>query len=186
MSPRTALPFPRGGTAGDFGNEVTLSDTTFSHLEGRIYEVPDTKHGTGQNILLRAVKNDTGSAIVVARKFMGFSTTSDYDFGRRSSGFAGAGAVCKPLDDAYAIAVSIPKWDVFYVIERGPADVQTETAGVDLPAGSVVASDASGLVNGTACAQATEYSAGAIGPAAAAVDTVISVQVDAGLKQIGT
>jgi len=186
MSPKNALPFPRGGTASDWG-QVTLDDTTYDHLEGKIFEVPDTVHGTGQLVKLRAVKNDSGSAITVARAFMGFSKTSAHDFGRRCNGTAAAGAPCKPMDDAYTVGQSIPDDDIFFVVEEGPCYVKTEASAVALTGtGNVVASDASGLVNGTPCAQATEYAAGTIDAAAITVDTDIVVRIEAGLHRIGT
>jgi len=179
------LPFPRGSTASDAGL-VSLDDSTFSELEGKIFEVPDTVHGTGQPILLRAVKNDSGAAITVARKFMRFALAA-LDFGRRVAGFVNAaGAVCKPLDDAYTVGFSIPDDDIFYVVEAGKCNVLTEASAVALDAGSVVASDASGFVNGAPCAQASEYAAGKIGPAAYATATAVVVEVQAGLRQIGT
>ncbi len=185
MSPDTALPFPRGGTMSDFG-QVTGSDTMWSHIEGRIYRVPDTVHNTGQEVLLRAVKNDSGGTLTVARKFMGFSLTSDYDFGRRCDGTAGAGKVCKPMDDGYAVGLVIPDDDIFWVIEKGPATVKTEASAVNLAAGGAVASDSSGFINGATCAQATEYSAGTVNAATFATATDTVIQVEAGLKQIGT
>lgn len=179
------LPFPRGQTASDSGL-VDLDDSTFSDLEGKIFEVPDTEHGTGEAILLRAVKNDSGSDITVARKFMRFAINA-LDFGRRVAGVVNAaGAVCKPVDDAYAVGFVILDDDIFYVVERGKCGVLTESSAVALDAGAVVASDSSGFVNGTPCAQATEYAAGKIGPAAYATATEVVVDVQAGLGQIGT
>jgi len=186
MTPVTALPFPRGGTMSDWG-QITGSDTMWHQLEGKIVKVVDTLHGTGQEMLLRIVKNDSGGALTVARKFMGFSVTDAGDFGRRSSGFAGAGKVCKPLDDAYTVGQVIPQYDLFYVVEEGPCYVKTEASAVALTGtGNVVASDASGFVNGTPCAQASEYAAGVINAAAITVATDIMVQISRGLNPIGT
>lgn len=180
------LPFPRGGTASDFG-AVTPSDGLYSHLAGRIYEVPDDQHGTGENVLLRVVVNDNASALTTARKFVGFSTTSDYDYGRYADGIAGsAGEACKPIDDAYAASLSIPAYDAYYVVERGICSVQTEAGGVSLAAGDAVATDANGFINGTKCAQATEYAVGSIDKACTTSSQIVAIHVNAGLHQIGT
>lgn len=186
MSPNHALPFPRGGTASDFG-QITGSDTMWSHLEGRVYKVPDTQHGTGQDVYLRAVKNDSASVLTVARKFCRWSLTSDYDFGRRVAGYVNsAGLSCKPIDDAYAAGLEIPAYDIFYVIEGGPCLVQTEATAVDLEAGDAVASDASGLINGDPCAQATEYAVGTVYSDCTTAGALVAIHVYKGLKQIGT
>ena len=186
MSPDNALPFPRGGTMSDFG-QVTPTDTMYSHIEGRIYRVPDTVHGTGEVVYLRAVKNDSGADITSARVFTGLSTPSDYDFGRRCSGVVGsAGAVCKPMDDKYPVGTVIPDDDIFWVVEAGPCGVLTEVTAVNLAAGGAVASDASGFINGVTCAQATEFCVGNINAATVATATETVVQVEKGLKQIGT
>ena len=114
-----SLPFPRGRTFYDANTDVTLSDTLYSHLEGQIFEVEDTEHGTGEKVLLRVVKNDTGAAITVARKFCEFSVTSSADWGLRVGTFPAdtAGAVCKPIDDAYTAGDTIDQYDLFYVVE---------------------------------------------------------------------
>lgn len=179
------LPFPRGSTNSDAGL-VDLDDSSFSDLEGKIFEVPDTVHDTGQPILLRAVKNDSGSDITVARTFMGFSTSSPNDFGRRVSGLAAAGAICKPMDDAYAVGFVIPDDDIFYVVERGPCDVNTVSSACDLAAGVGAASASSGLLKGTPCAQATEYCVGTLAEDQLVPSTATQILVSAGIKQIGT
>jgi len=186
MTPVLALPFPRGTTFQQ-GLSLTPTDTSFQDLEGKIFESHDTVHGTGRMIKLRVVKNDTGAVITVARRFVTFSTTSAYDYGSRVSGFSGAGNVCKPIDDKYAVGFEIPDDDLFYVVEEGPCNVLTEASAVALTGtGNVVASDASGYVNGTPCNQATEYAAGVIGPAATSTATAVVVNVEAGLHRIGT
>ncbi len=147
MTPVNALPFPRGETMSQ-GAPITLTDAAYKDLEGKIFDVQDSKHGTGKPVRLRIVKNDSGGDLTVARTFMGFSTTSDYDYGSRSSGLAGAGAPCKPMDDMYVVGFTIPDDDLFYVVESGPCYVNTAAASVDLPAGTVVASAANGVILG--------------------------------------
>lgn len=187
MSPKCVLPFPRGQTASDSGLVASLDDDSFSGLEGRIFEAVDSVHSTGQTILLRAVKNDSGAAITVARKFCMFALTSDYDFGRRVSGYVDtAGLPCKPMDDAYTVGFSIPDDDIFWVVERGPCSVVAEASSVNLAAGAVVASDASGLVNGTPCDHDAEYAAGSINAASTTESATLVVQIEAGLHQTGT
>ncbi len=186
MTPMNALPFPRGGTASDFG-QVTPSDGMFNHLAGRIYEVPDTVHGTNEKVLLRVVVNDNASALTTARKFVKFSTTSDYDYGRLASGVVdSAGLECKPIDDAYADGLSIPAYDAYYVVECGICTCQTEATAVGLSAGDPVASDASGFVNGVKCAQATEFAVGNIDSASTTAADRVAVHINAGLHKIGT
>lgn len=184
MTPVSALPFPRGDTMSQ-GGAMTLSDTSYQDLEGKIFWSHDAKHNTGRGIKLRVVKNDTGGDITVTQRFMGFSLGAN-DFGARAAEVSAAGEVCKPIDDMYAIGFTIPDDDLFYVIEEGPCYVLTETSTVALDAGNVVATDSTGFVNGTPCVQASEYAAGSIGPQAVTAATAIIVYIDAGLSQIGT
>jgi meiotically up-regulated gene 157 (Mug157) protein len=127
------------------------------------------------------VKNDTGSAITAANKFCEFSTTSARDFGGRVGTFPAdtAGAVVKPLDDAYAAGYSIPANDMFYVVEDGLCDVLAE-ATYNLTAGDPVATDAAGLVNG-AQAAAGEYIVGRIDVSGTTGSVNVLVHVAAGL-----
>jgi hypothetical protein len=178
--PEKTLPFPRGGTYLD--GVVTGSDTLASHLEGKLYEVDDTVHGTGHKVILRCVKNDTGSAITIARSFAKFSTTSQYDFGRRVGTFPNdtAGGVCKPMDDAYTVGNTIADDDLFYVVEEGPCWVTSEATTYNITAGDALASDASGLVNGAAAA-AGEYVVGTADLQGTAESTAVVVHVAGGL-----
>jgi hypothetical protein len=132
------------------------------------------------------VKNDLSAAITVARELYAFATTSPNDFGRRISALSGAGAICKPLDDAYAVGFSIPDNDIFYVVESGPCDVNTTTGLIGLTAGMSVSSAANGLLKGTNTAQGTEYSVGTAMEAQTSASTATQIYVSAGLKQIGT
>lgn len=180
------LPFPRGQTFGD--GVLTLSDTYHHAQEGRVYEVPDTVHGTGVKVKLRVVKNDTGAAITVARNLCEFDGPDAYDFGRRVTSFgnnlSGQGVVCKPLDDAYAVGQVIPDQDLFYVCEEGPCTILTETGVVALPAGTALAANAQGTIDG-ARAAAGYYVIGTNDAPCWTATTNIVVHVNAGLDNRG-
>ena len=172
-----ALPFRRGSTYKD-GSTLTLAATTADNLLGNTYPVVDTVHGTKKIITLRIVR--AAEAITAARKFYEFGTGA-LDLGRELSGTpATAGAICKPLDDAYTVGQVIAKYDLCYVVEEGPAYVVTEASSVSLSQGAAVASDGSGLVNGAACA-AGEYPAGKIDQASTTPGETVVVWVNAGL-----
>ncbi len=165
--PRT-LPFPRGTTMSQ-GSGQTLSDTIWKKLEGSKYSVTDTEHGTGQEVVLRVVKNDT-TDLTVARACVSFSKTSEDDWGCRVDGLAGTeGEVAKPIDDAYyGHLTKILADDLFYVVEEGPCDIAGVASGCAITEGCGVAAHASGLIDiaadaqyivGTACeAQSTSVS----------------------------
>ncbi len=148
------LPFKRGTSANN-ESTLTLSDTVpDAGVEGRLYAVPDTVHGTGRFVILRLVKNDTGGDITIDnddRLFRAFSSTDALaDFERRISGTAGDGAVCRPIDDAYPDGYVIAKWDHFYVVEQGPCYMTTGATAVDLSAGDPVVSDSAGAIRAAA------------------------------------
>ncbi len=185
MSENAFLPFPRGQAYSDAG-VVTMTDTLANDLLGRIFRTKDTVHGTGEEILLRVVKNDTGAAIVVAnedRALQRFSTIDLHDFGRKIAGEANAaGIVCKPIDDAYPDNFSIPDDDLFYVVERGPCYCTSDGTATSLNAGDGVSSGADGQLNGVPAA-AGHYVVGMISEDADAVDTQVVVVIQEGLKQ---
>ena len=160
------LPFPRGYTMAD--GIITPGDTGRDHLEGKLYEVPDTEHGSGVNVILMAVKNDTGAAITVARKFGEFSAATALDHGRRIGQFPcnTAGAVVLPLDDAYTVGASIADDDIFYVVVYGYCDVLTGASVASLAAAGAVASDNAGLIADQATAAAGEFVVGTLDYAA--------------------
>lgn len=177
------LPFPRGDTFyGGGGNGLTLTATMAAHLEGTIYEVPDTVHGLGGKVQLRIVRNDTGGAITAANKFCEMAAAAAGDYGRRVDTFPAntAGAVCKPLDDAYAAGLSIPANDLFYVVEAGPCSVLVAGAVTTSAAGTAVATTTAGLVSG-AVAAAGEFAVG-VNDALPVADTNVLVHVNAGLQ----
>ncbi|KKL99534.1 hypothetical protein LCGC14_1813440 [marine sediment metagenome] len=178
MSEKT-LPFPRGKTYGD--RVVTLNDTTAKHLEGQIFEVEDTEHGTGMKVFLRCVKNDSGGSITSARRLYKFSTTDLLDFGRRISGLVHEdGMICKPMDDAYPVGTVIVDNDLFYVVEKGLCSITLEPTTVSLAAGDAVTTDQSGFLDG-AVAGAGEYVVGIIDVDAAVASVDVVVHVAAGL-----
>ena len=157
------LPFPRGSTWGDRGRAgLTLSDTVPSTQEGMEYVVQDTVNGTLRPVTLIVLKNDTGSAITVAKKFLKFSSTSAKDLFRRCAGYNdSAGGIVVAMDDKYTAGITIPDDDLFYAVIEGPVQLTTEASSVNLAAGDSVASDASAYVNGAAAA-AGEFVAGVI------------------------
>jgi hypothetical protein len=181
-----SLPFPRGTTYGD--NVLTLTATLGQDHEGRVYEVPDSEHNTGVKVSLRVVRNLTGAAITVARRFCEMTSAASLDFGRKCAAFGGdvsaQGAVAKPLDDAYPLGMSIPANDLFYVGEEGPFTVLTESGAVNLAPGAPVACNADGTVDGTA-AQAGEYVCGSSTRLANVLSEDLVIHVNAGLLNEG-
>ena len=177
-----SLPFPRGTWYSD--GVLTMTATLAQDMEGRVFEVPDTVHGTGQKVKLRVVRNATGSAITVARNFCEFSVGTSLDFGRKIGAFGSSvskqGALAKPLDDAYTVGATIPANDLFYVCEAGPCGVLTESVVVSLAAGAAVVCDAAGRINGAAAA-AGQYVVGTIDRSAVVLDEEVIVHVNEGL-----
>ena len=121
------------------------------------------------SVVLIAVKNDTGAAITVARKFCKFSASTNEDFPGRIGTFPNntAGGLCLPLDDAYTVGTSIPDDDIFWCVLRGPVKVLTGASVTNLAANLAVASDNAGLIaNTSGGAAAGEYVVGTLLPAA--------------------
>lgn len=177
-----ALPFPRGSTFGDMGNKtMTAAIARAVNLAGRVYEVPDTVHGTGKMVQLRVVQNETGLDITVARKCYAFSVASAEYFGAEVRNTSGVGEVCKPLDDAYVVAAVIPAHDLFYVLESGPCGILTTSNGVvNLSAGWAVSSDDEGRI-GIARSAAGYYVIGSIQQASVTNNEEVVVDVQEGL-----
>lgn len=165
----SALPFPRGRTAGD--GELSLDDTTLQDLEGKRYVVDDDVHNTGLPVVLMVVKNDTGAAITVARKFGEFSAADTYDMGRRLGQFPAntEGAIAVPLDDKYTVGQSIPDDDLFYVILKGPVSVLAAATVVNLAAHIPVMTSSTGLVADAAAPTAGSFVIGTLAYAASYV-----------------
>ena len=174
------LPFPRGSTLS-CASLISLDDSTMSQLEGRLVQVEDTEHGTGEQITLRIVKNDTGGDITVSKKLAAFSTTSESDYGCRIGTFVNTtdGGVCKPIDDAYTIT-TIPDDDLFYVVEEGSCDIVSAAGGISSAAGEAVSSDNLGCIKDNASA-AGKYVVGVLQEAAAVAATAYRVRVSAGI-----
>lgn len=126
MSVREILPFPRGSTYNQDG-VLTMTASYADHLEGKIYEVPDTVHGTGQTVKLRIVRN-AGSEITAANVLYEFDTNA-LDFGRVINTVTdGVGEPCKPLDDDYTAGKKIAQYDLLYVVESGLCSILMEDA----------------------------------------------------------
>lgn len=178
-----ALPFPRGKTLGDSLDNLTLSDTWYQWLEGKEFEVEDTIHGTGEKVILRVVKNDTGSAITIAKRFMRFNTAAE-DFGRRIAGYVNAeGMYCVLPDDAYSVGATIPDDDMFYVVVKGPVSGTTAAGSVSLSAHDPVATTATGYIGGTK-AQYGEFVAGIADVASTTASATLLLHVDSGVGGI--
>ena len=181
-----AMPFPRGRTYGDNG-VLTMTATLGQDHEGRVYEVPDSKHNTGQKVKLRVVRNVTGGDITVAWDGCEFATTP-LGFGRKIAAFgaalSGQGVVAKPMDDVYGIGTTIPENDLFYVVESGPCYCRTEGVVVNLPVGTAVAYDAAGRVNG-ARAAAGQYVFGTTDRNCVVLNEPVVIHVNEGLDNEG-
>lgn len=172
------LPFPRGKTACD--GWVTPSADLYKDLAGRIYEVQDTVHGTGEMVQLRLVQ--ASNAITAAKKFMKFSVSSALDFGRVISGVNDVqGGPCKPLDDAYPAGFVIPQYDYCYVVEKGPCSVLSSKSGINLTAPAECVSSSAGLIH-TAAPGAGEMVCGRIDANVTVTNTAYVVHIDAGLS----
>jgi len=177
------LPFPRGSTWGDFDRAgLTLSDTSASGLEGKEFRVRDTQNSTGDWVTLRVVKNDTGSAITPANQLLRFSTSSIKDFGRRIAGTTNsAGMVCVPIDDAYESSPTIPNYDLFYVVVKGPCAIAIDGANCNATVGQSVTCDNAGAI-GDDVAAAGQCVIGALAATPGASDTTETVLVDLKLQ----
>lgn len=144
------LPFPRGSTYSD-GGILTMSDTYAQDLEGKCYLVEDELHGPGSDVVLRVVKNDSSAAITVAKKFFGWSSTTENDFGRRVSGLASDNTCSKPMDDYYiGKLTTIPDDDLFYVVDEGNVDVLITSGSGTVSAGNQITTAANGMGQKTA------------------------------------
>lgn len=127
MSSKQNMPFARGQTAG-----VTAT-TDLTQFEGMVFIVPDTKYGTGRDVRLRCVRNNTGIALS-AKQLVVFTNANKMavDGLTRLGPAAAAGPDHGvPVDDAYG-SVTIAAGDLFYVIEAGPCMlVVSKTAGYE-------------------------------------------------------
>ena len=177
------LPFERGGTfAGTSG--MTVTDISIEHLVGKTYVVPDTEHETGAEVVLRLVKNDSGSAITTANQIVRFGTDAK-DFARYVDGTTNVvGQIGLPIDDAYSASFSIPDDDYFYVVQKGPCDIAMDASSVALVAHMAVTPNASGAIWGTT-ADAYKFQLGTIDQDNSTVDTAALVWGDAQLWNPG-
>lgn len=151
------LPFPRGKTAAD--GLMTPTATWRSEIEGKAYWAQDTQHSTSTPVALLVVRNATGSAITVARKFAEFSVAAAKACVGKISTFPcdTAGGVALPLDDAMTVGASIPANDLFYVVLFGFCSVLTGSAVNNLSAGVAVTTDNAGLIANKSAPAAGEY-----------------------------
>lgn len=169
------LPFPRGETLEE-GNTNLLGALSNDQLLGKVFRATDTIHGTGQDVWVMAVKNDSGAAITAAHRCVEFDTTA-LDFMRKVSGFCDtAGWVSLPIDDAYD-GYSLKDHCIFYVVVKGPCYVTTEATSVSLGAHAQVTVDGSGYVEGAAPG-AGNFVLGRIDAACTATSTDVVVHVD--------
>ena len=123
--------YDNGTGAGTQGN----SDSRFRpDLAGKIYNVRDTKNGTGQNMKLRAVQLTAAITVGAATAVTGPGTCLQFDttYGRDGVviGKGGAGNTApvtavagKPLDDSYPVGLVLPAGTWVYVVEEGPCKV---------------------------------------------------------------
>ena len=183
MAYKQNLPWPRGSVASD-GSGITMAETTWGNLEGQLFEVPDTKHGTGNPVVLRAVRNHSGSAITSANKCVRFAS-GDGDIGRKVAGFCNAqGQVGKPIDDCLPVGTSIASHDLFYVVEAGPCDIvacDSATEAAALVVGTLLTTDSGGTVD-NAAASTGDYILGVADETPTVSSTAYRVIVHAGLS----
>ncbi len=177
MSISSVLPFARGKTMCD--GEVTPTTSIFDEVCGNIFQVKDTVNGTGQPVFLRAVRNTIGGNITVTRALYSFDADS-LDYGCEIDALAGAGDVCKPLDDAYTVGQTILENDICYVVEEGPCSILTGASSVSLNAQDAVSSEASGQLS-DAVAAAGEFVVGTIDQDTEAENTAVVVHVKGGI-----
>jgi len=180
MSVYPTLPFPRGQTYGD--GQLTLTDTTAKHLEGKRFRVPDTLHGTKGDVVLRVVKNDAGADLTISKRVLKWSTASEDDIGNRVDGWATASVHGKPIDDYYlGRKTTIPDDDLFYVVDEGPCDVliSTTTSTAISAAGKPVQVAAAGCVG--QCADNKISIGTALEAKSTAALTAVAIYVHAGI-----
>jgi len=160
---KRSLPFPRGN-AYNADSLLTMSNTLHDHLEGKFYTVPDTEHKTGKMVTLMVVKNRTGDAITVARKFVELTAEVALGWGCKVTTFPcdTAGAVAVPLDDAMTVGGTIAANDLFFVVVEGPCYVTTASAVDNLVAGGGVTTDNAGLIANKANPAAGEFCIGTL------------------------
>lgn len=183
MSWNRILPFKRGDVHGSDG----LLGDGIDKLEGQVYAAPDSVHGYGGDVLLRCVKNDSSAALTVARKCVEFSANAG-DLGRRVVGICDtAGAVAKPIDDAYKVGSTIPARALFWVVEQGFCDVlnATQATATTLAVGSRCTVDATGRVAYTEAVDEA-YILGIADEKVATTNTAIRVYVESGLAREGS
>ena len=116
MARDDAPPFGRGETL--YGGEtIDSTDLPGINLEGREYRFEDSVYGTGQQVVVRIVRN-VAAAALIPKKLVSFKTTY---YGQRVDGYATTwGQNSYPVDEllpAAGVAVN----DLFYIVVKGPA-----------------------------------------------------------------
>lgn len=160
------LPFPRGRSFSD-GNSAVIGTAENLQLLGKTYTVPDTVHGKG-DVTLR-VMMWTGSDTTVDRVCYAIATSTEGDYGRKVAAVTGStGVVGLPLDDAMTLGDTMLQYDLFYFVQNGYCDVDTDD-GSALAVGSIVTTAASGRLYTTAAAQDDQFTLGVLAEAATGV-----------------
>ena len=144
---RDSLPFARGDTLNGvgYGSSLLTAGELGAEFEGQCFDVIDTVHETYNPMQLRAVRNNSGAAITVARKHVGFST-GQLDAGRQVSGLGTVGLPAKGIDDAYPVGTIIRTNDVFWVVESGPVKLTCSSTSNTLVAQGPVSAAAEGIL----------------------------------------
>lgn len=121
MSVSTAvLPIARGTTYFDGG---TTDATSAEKLLGTMRSVNDTVNGTGREVVLKLVRNESGAALAAGRGVV--YTASEYGLSVSGYGFAGSPRFAGYVDDAYAS--TIPANDIFWIVVDGPVQIDGNT-----------------------------------------------------------
>lgn len=145
MARDNSLPFARGETC--YGGDSTLiTAADYDRLMGKVYRVMDTEcdSGTGRAVYLRIVKNSSGGTLV-GNAFGGRGLRpATGETGRAVAGYVNAaGGFGHVMDSAYGTN-TVASNDLFYVIDRGPANVQV--GATNLTDSGVVVFDSAGYV----------------------------------------
>lgn len=179
------MPFARGNTYfGQTGGAVapTLDDTAAANYVGREYVHMDNTYGTGTWVKVRVVRNDSGISLApgflckvspqapTAYNLSGSTTAGSIGFAA-ALGYTiqGNGSIAAPAspEKGYVIdellTFSVPKYDLFYVVVKGPTKVYTSvTAGDYLDGGTQIAVG-DFLHAATAAASTSNSTAGRVG-----------------------
>ncbi len=182
-APYPQLPFPRGKTYSQGVYTPTAEDG--AHLEGKRFTVPDERNPGGEKVLM--VVRNGGTNVTVANKVVRFATLGTKAVDGAYTGTAGA--IGKPIDDAYPAGTVIKAHDLFYVVDEGVVQVTKTTGsgsgsgsgsgtGDNIAAGAKVYANADGVIDNTV---STGYVVGAAYATGAYDATSMLVMVGPGL-----